>query len=215
MTASLNPLAYLNNQVPDPCNVIVQTRAPRTSDKGNLGDLWVNRLLGNVYSLSAISATAYTWTLFSGSSLLVASVAASSGTATPSSGVITIVGGTNLTSSASGSTVTIDMDANLAALTTVTSNRVSTKEFLVDYTTDAASAISGSVVLSGGTATVTTTAALTGSLIFLTNIKLGTVAVAKALAVTTITSGTSFVITSADATDTSTVAWFIINSVTF
>src|SRR5262249_868253 len=61
----------------------------------------------------------------------------------------------------------------------------------------------GKATLSLGTATVTEATVTANSLIFLTNIKLGTVIVAKAVAVTTITPSTSFVITSADNTDTS------------
>jgi hypothetical protein len=67
----------------------------------------------------------------------------------------------------------------------------------------------GKATLSGGTATVTEATVTANSLIFLTNIKLGTVSVAKAVAVTTITASTSFVITSADATDTSDIAWLL------
>lgn len=68
----------------------------------------------------------------------------------------------------------------------------------------------GKATLSGsGTATVTEATVTANSLIFLTNIKLGTVAAPKAVAVTTITPSTSFVITSADATDTSDIAWIL------
>lgn len=67
----------------------------------------------------------------------------------------------------------------------------------------------GKATLSGGTATVTEASVTANSLIFLTNIKLGTVLVANAVAVTTITASTSFVITSAGATDTSDIAWII------
>ena len=66
---------------------------------------------------------------------------------------------------------------------------------------------SGSVALVGGTATVALTVVTATSLILLTAQALGTVLVPKGLAVTARTAGTSFTITSADATDTSTVAW--------
>jgi len=67
----------------------------------------------------------------------------------------------------------------------------------------------GAATLVAGTVTVSTTEVTTVSRIFLTVQSLGTVAAAKAIAVTARTAGTSFVITSADATDTSVVAWEI------
>jgi phosphate-selective porin len=48
-------------------------------------------------------------------------------------------------------------------------------------------------------------------MIFLTSQALGTVTSASALAVTAKTAGVSFVITASQATDTSTIAWFIVN----
>ena len=67
----------------------------------------------------------------------------------------------------------------------------------------------GQATLVAGTVTVSTTAVGANSRIFLTIAKLGTVAAPKAIAVTTTTAGTSFVITSADSTDTSSINWII------
>lgn len=69
----------------------------------------------------------------------------------------------------------------------------------------------GSVALVGGTATVATSAVTANSLIYLTCQALGTVIIASALAVTSKSANTNFVITASDATDTSTIAWFIVN----
>lgn len=81
----------------------------------------------------------------------------------------------------------------------------------VASTTTAGANSFGTVALSTGAATVNTTAAKTGSLIFATVQALGTVTTAQAIAITAIVNNTSFTITSADATDTSTVAWMIVN----
>lgn len=71
----------------------------------------------------------------------------------------------------------------------------------------------GTATLVAGTVTVSTTAvSSTTSRIFLTTQALGTVTVPQAIAVTTITNGASFVITSADVTDTSTIAWMIVDA---
>lgn len=71
----------------------------------------------------------------------------------------------------------------------------------------------GSVVLTAGTATISTSKVTANSVIILTCQSLGTVTSPKAIAVTSRTAGTSFVITSADATDTSTIAWMIIEPI--
>lgn len=67
----------------------------------------------------------------------------------------------------------------------------------------------GVATLSAGTVTVSNTSVTATSRIFLTVQSLGTVAVPQALAVTARTAGTSFTITSASITDTSTVAYEI------
>lgn len=81
----------------------------------------------------------------------------------------------------------------------------------VATTTTAGANSFGSVALASGTATVATTAVTANSLIFATVQALGTVIAPKPIAITAITASTSFVITSSDVTDTSTVAWFIVN----
>ena len=67
----------------------------------------------------------------------------------------------------------------------------------------------GVATLVAGTVTVTTTAAVTGSVICLTIVTLGTVATAKSMLVT-ITNGVNFAITSEDNTDTSVLNWAIV-----
>lgn len=71
----------------------------------------------------------------------------------------------------------------------------------------------GVATLAAGTVTVSTTKVTANSRIMLTVQSLGTVTSPKAIAVTSRTAGTSFVITSADATDTSTIAWMIIEPI--
>lgn len=76
---------------------------------------------------------------------------------------------------------------------------------------EGAGATSGVVTLAAGAATVPTDKVAANSRIQLTVQALGTVTSPKAVAVTGRTAGTSFTITSADATDTSQVAWVIIS----
>lgn len=75
---------------------------------------------------------------------------------------------------------------------------------------EGSNAAMGVATLVAGTATVNTTAVAANSRIFLTTQSLGTVATPMAVAVTARTAGTSFTITSEDGTDTSVVAWQIV-----
>ena len=70
--------------------------------------------------------------------------------------------------------------------------------------------VSGTAVLVAGTNVVNTSAVTANSLIMLTVQALGTVTVPKAVGATARTASTSFTITSADATDTSTIAWVLV-----
>ena len=70
--------------------------------------------------------------------------------------------------------------------------------------------VSGTTVLVAGTKVVNTSAVTANSRIMLTVQALGTVTVPKAVGATARTVATSFTITSADATDTSTIAWVLV-----
>lgn len=68
----------------------------------------------------------------------------------------------------------------------------------------------GTSTLTSGTVTVSNSSVTSNTIVLLTIQSLGTVAAAKAIAVTARTSGTSFTITSADATDTSVIGWMLV-----
>lgn len=75
---------------------------------------------------------------------------------------------------------------------------------------EGANATSGAVTLAAGTATISSTKITATSRIQLTVQSLGTVTAPKPVAITARTPGTSATVTSADATDTSVVAWVIV-----
>jgi hypothetical protein len=70
----------------------------------------------------------------------------------------------------------------------------------------------GTATLAAGTVTVSNTSVTTSTRIFLTVQSLGTVSAPQPIAVTAQTAGASFVITSSDNTDTSVVAWMLVES---
>lgn len=74
---------------------------------------------------------------------------------------------------------------------------------------EGANACQGVATLVGGTVTVNTTKVTANSRIQVTIQALGTVTAPKAIGITARVAGTSFTITSADATDTSVIAWEI------
>ena len=77
------------------------------------------------------------------------------------------------------------------------------------YIKEGSNATMGTATLVAGTVTVSTTKVTASSRILLTIQSLGTVAVPTTVGITARTAGTSFTITSANAVDTSVIAWMI------
>lgn len=102
--------------------------------------------------------------------------------------------------------LTIDSSQN----TTLTGNAIISVAGKGLQVKEGSNARMGTATLVAGTVTVNNTSVTANTRIFLTIQSLGTVAVAKAIAVTARTASTSFTITSADATDTSVIAWLLI-----
>ncbi len=161
-------------------------------------------------SIVATTTIASTTTMTAGTGFTV-----TTGNAVVSTGNITAT----LGSVAAGTTVTAgtSITATLGAITATNGNVVlgtAGNKILstsVASTTTAGANSFGKVSLSSGAAVVNTTAALTNSIIILTTQALGTVATPMAIAVTARSNGSSFTITSEDATDTSSIGWMIIN----
>lgn len=78
------------------------------------------------------------------------------------------------------------------------------------YVKEGTNATMGVATLVAGTVVVSTTKVTANSRIFITRQTLGTIAIPVDVSVTARTAATSFTITSADVTDTSTVAWMIV-----
>ena len=140
-----NPLAYLGTAAVNPPTVIKSERAPTTSDKNYpLGTIWINQVSQIEYSLVAVTNNQAIWVAASGTSD-VNSLSGDSGSATPTAGDIIIAGGTNITTAAAASTVTVNLDAVVAGLTSVAATT---------YTTNVAAAqlsIAGTTITAAGT----------------------------------------------------------------
>ncbi len=113
-----SPDGYLGvNPVDRPKNVVT-ARAPTTLDRRyRIGTVWVNTAGDTAFFLTSVSAGSATWALASPGASDVDTINSLS----PAAGNITIDGGTNLTDSNAGSTVTLNMDAAITLATSVTS----------------------------------------------------------------------------------------------
>lgn len=113
-----NPLSYLGVNAENPPNLITETRGPTTSDTRGpdgtfkVGTLWVDKTTGIMYGLGIVAGGVATWALLGqGSSDLDTLTGDTGGSLTPTSGTINIVGGDGLTVDGSGSTLTVNRDA--------------------------------------------------------------------------------------------------------
>ena len=224
----------------------IETRPPSAADIGGglypIGKRWIDTVGNAEYVLTSFTIlnniASAVWVAAAGSSVELSSLTGDTGTATPTAGNVKIAGTANqITSTASGSTVTLSIPSGFVApgsITATSGNITATNGNVVlgtagnklvstsVATTTAAGANSfGTVTLVGGTATVATTAVTASSLIMLTRQSPGATGAAALgmISVGTITAGVSFVInalTTANSTtnvaaDVSVIGWMIIN----
>lgn len=148
-----------------------------------------------------------------GTSAIAATAAGTTGQA--------LVGNTSSAPSWTGSpsfsgsvTAATTITATLGAITATNGNLVlgTAGNKLVIASTSSATCSAGTFTLAGtATTTVSNSAVTANSLILLTTQALGTVSAASTLAVTAKSAGTSFTVTPSQSTDTSTIAYLIIN----
>lgn len=106
----------LQNIFPVP---IVGQRAPASSDKRyEVGQLWVDQTTSQIYALASVSAGSATWSILGPGASDVDTITGDSGGAlSPAAGNINIVGGTGISTSGSGSTLTINRTTGAAPMT--------------------------------------------------------------------------------------------------
>jgi hypothetical protein len=96
---------------------IVTTRAPLTTDVNYpIGQVWINQSTDVTYSLTKVVAGSATWGLLGPGSTEIDTINGLS----PVAGNIIIDGGTNITDSNAGNTVTLNLDAAITLATSVT-----------------------------------------------------------------------------------------------
>jgi len=140
----------------------IDVRNPATTDVVGyvVGKRWVNTVLGSEYVLTSFSSSqgiiTANWTVLGGASSDVNTLSGDTGTAVPTAGNIQIAGGAGVTTSASGSVVTVSLDGGGEAI----------DSFVPDAGTNpVVPAVDGSVTMSGTANQVRTTGG-TNSLAF-------------------------------------------------
>lgn len=166
MAQKLRPQAETLSGSPQPNFIdyqpvpVISKRAPTTADTGYaLGQIWDDKVGGNAYILVSVSAGSANWQISAGGSNLT-SLTGDTGTAVPSAGNIKIAGTTNqITTAASGSTVTLSIPAvfvapgSIASTTTMASGTTLTAGTSLSVTTSATVGTSITATLGNITAT--------------------------------------------------------------
>ncbi len=109
----------IQNSYPLP---IISSRAPTTSDTNfTRGQMWVRTTTGAIYALANVASGSATWSLLGpGASDVDTLTGDGGGAISPAAGNITLAGGTNVTTSGAGSTITFNLDAAITVATSVT-----------------------------------------------------------------------------------------------
>jgi hypothetical protein len=144
---------YGGGQVPNPANVKRTVGAPpSTLTEDNLGTLAVDNAAGTIYGLASKSGGVDTWAVLGGGSGAVATLTGDTGTAAPSGGNIKLAGTANqITSTASGATITFSLPAaitapgSLTATTSLSATTTVTAGTGITATTGNISATAGAV----------------------------------------------------------------------
>lgn len=177
---------------------------------------------GNITATTGAVSANTTVTAGTGITATTGNIAATAGAVSAGT---TVTAGTDVTATAgnitattgsvsAGTTVTggTGVTATTGAITATNGNIVlGTAGNKINIATGANASAGTSAAMTAGAVTVATTAVTASSLIFAIPATLGTVTDPQAVYVSAITPNTSFTLTSADATDTSTWNWFLIN----
>lgn len=91
---------------------IVSQRSPSPNDGAQIGQVWVNTLTNQVYTLSSVEANVYNWAVSSTGGGGLTTAHTDGGDATTLANAMTWAGGTNITTAGAAHTVTINVVNN-------------------------------------------------------------------------------------------------------
>lgn len=115
----LNPLSYLNPDTSAQVLSVRAVRAPTSNDRRyKLGTQWTDTSTDQVYSLVKVVSNAATWSILGPGASDVDTITGDAGGAlSPTAGNMNILGGTGISTSGAGSTLTINASAGQAPTT--------------------------------------------------------------------------------------------------
>lgn len=164
---------------------------------------------GTVTSGTGFTATTGNITATAGAVSANTTVTAGTGITATTGNIVATAGAVSAGTTVTGGT---GVTATTGNITATNGNIVlGTAGNKINVATGANASAGTSAAMTAGAVTVATTAVTASSLIFAIPATLGTVTDPQAVYVSAITPNTSFTLTSADATDTSTWNWFLIN----
>jgi len=157
-------LSYMGVKSSTPPNFRVEDRSPTTADYKTftIGDIWNEKATGNLWVLTSVANKTATWTSIStAGGTAVTQIDADAGSALPAMGVVTLTGGSNITTAGAAAAVTINLDDNVTITGTFIADTVradtlcSATNFFANDTIALAGNSNG-VALSDGAGTITT-----------------------------------------------------------
>lgn len=181
--SGIDTLSYLNQNESILVSRIVAQRAPTVRDKKghSYGQEWIDQSTNNVYFFTNVVGGAAQWQLTAGQSSSITTVNADSGSATPASNAISILGTANqVTTAGSSSTVTLSIPsafvapgsitAASGAITATSGNLVLSaagSKLSIHASTASADSVGTTAAMSGtpGSVSVTSSAVTTSSII--------------------------------------------------
>lgn len=173
--------------------IIITNSTPTSSNSAPHGYFWLSALdaggNGNLYYQAGNTSNAPNWVLISSSSGAIQSV----------------------TGTANQVSVTADANPVISLPTALTAPGSVTVTNKLNFTTGSNKSVGTSGAMTAGAVTVANTSVTATSLIFCYPAALGTVTAPQAYRISAQVAATSFTITSADATDTSTWNYMIVN----
>jgi hypothetical protein len=127
---------------------IIATRAPTSNDRRyKIGTLWVDKSNNASYQLTSVSGGSANWEVLGSATAAVSTITGDTGGAlSPSSGNITIAGGSGVNTSGTGSTLTANLDASFLRQTTTTLSATDVKALRATPITVVAAQGAGTII---------------------------------------------------------------------
>ena len=161
MVQKLQPTQDQNYSVPSGLKTrspspVIAKRDPATTDTGySFGQLWVNKVSGNVFALGAVAAGVATWTTLGSISSTFTTISSGTFATTTAATAITLSGGNVFTGTGSNAAVGFTFTPKGAGGLTLTTGTLTITSGNLVLTSGNATLTSGNLTLTSGNAVIT------------------------------------------------------------